>query len=259
MSEDANIWKIIRDLGVFVSVLAAAIGYWVRIRSEQKKVIKRVLFHLLEIRYKARFLAPPSKESIKAFTQRYYASLNEKQIDLEKEIPEEVLQAVIEHVIGQAMLDRSHFSPDFSKNFRSSINQLAETYPRLAFLLHESDELGLLLSRVDELNSEVLTKLSLNDDGSMADDLPSLLQSISREGRRFNIARNNEGIDLLIRALSKKCGFREWSRNKKLLKLVHDDTNNLSDEEMDAICEIVVKLFDEHEVSLNESEDAPHE
>lgn len=100
MSEDANIWQIIRDLGVFVSVLAAAIGYWVRIRSEQKKVIKRVLFHLLEIRYKARFLAPPSKESIKAFTQRYYASLNDKQIDLEKEIPEEVLQAVIEHVIA---------------------------------------------------------------------------------------------------------------------------------------------------------------
>ena len=63
----------------------------------------------------------------------------------------------------------------------------------------------------------------------------------------------------MIQALSKKCGFREWSRNKNLLKLVHKDINDLSDEEMDAMCDIVVKLVSEHQVTDEESHKTPDE
>jgi hypothetical protein len=235
----------IRDLSVIFSVSAAAIGYWVRIRIEQKRVIKRVLFQLLELRYKARFLAPPPKESIEGFTKRYCSALKKNQVGLEEEIAEELMAQCFSYMFEKHLMERAQLPEGFEESFRNSLNALSETYPLIAFQFTGSDELGRVLNQMDTLSAEVLSTLPMKEED--ATQLPAMFKLVREHARRFNAERHIEALDLLIKTLSKRCGIFEWSRTKYALNTMGRDSINPNEDDMKKFTQMAASLVKGYE------------
>lgn len=205
---------------VLIPLLAASIAYLIRTNTEQTRVVKKVLYYLLEIRHKTRFLEPLPKEQFEKFASEYCQELKNNGIEGEALPPPETLRQIMEWVFNQITQQQAALTPEFIKNYQSTLETLAGTQPVLAFVLNGSEQLSGLMQNLEALNADVLRKLPYDEDEPI--DIEEVIQAINHESKEGNVRVVREPIDQLIRCVSWKCGILHWWRTRRVLKAWND-------------------------------------
>ena len=232
-----DIWQIVRDIGVFASVVAAAIGYWVRIRVEQKRLLRKVLYYLLELRYSARFLAGVPKEYIKVFNEEYFAEWKRHGIDLTDEVSKEEYQKLLDYAANKAAKEKAALPVDFIPSFYSALDALSERYPIKAYQLRGSQDLKALLDFMDSINNEVIAVFKEVEGSKKMINIIKQTQEVIKEAE---FKHELKSLDDLIKGVAWKCGIPQRRYIRDVLKNLQWDFTSLDQKRIKDLVKIAL-------------------
>jgi hypothetical protein len=212
--------------GVGLGILFSGIAYFWKIRAEQKRIINKILYSLLEVRHqiKLNYLSVPKmRQYYLNFLNNYF----EKNHLPKNQVPKEILTAIESHfkrLISSLRMPNNH-STD---KYQELITQLAGTKPLLAFKL----------SSIDIFSSLIETQ------NSYKDQLPELLTGVDFTQQIEDLSENlnddatnqlmNE-INRLIMLVTFNCGLYTFIYFYIAMKLSKKPEIKLTDEEKLAI------------------------
>lgn len=188
-----NTWAIIRDSGVFISVIAAAVGYWFRIRMEQKRTVRRVLYCMLEIRTAAIRQFMDNPETDKAARQ---------------------LMGISEDAVknqGHFELKGNMFKlPDeYIRDYETAIYELSKDRPLLAVELRGSEKFHTTMEAVRKAFTEGCSFFLKNTNTTFFES-KSMRELAERFGEK--IRQEIESLDKLILQVAKASGLSKQTK-----------------------------------------------
>lgn len=252
MTLQNDILPWVRDLGVPISIAAAAGAYIYRTRSEQRRMANRVLYYLLEFRYRFRMMHTNidgfGKEFIESYTnvwKKYGLELDSASEEIFKQ-----LETLVDQMITNMLVRKASIPEGFAEGFRGALDDLSERDPVTAFGINGSDEVNILVEEIDGY-SEQARKLIPEDDPTH-----SMIDLLKGE---LNIEKLKEPINELddtIRGLAKRCGwrtrFRVWrilrKSELKIPKSIREDLDESMEEIVPQIISVVNTLAQKKEL-----------
>ena len=230
---DWGFWSTI--LAIFFGWMLNELSQWFKVKNEEKQIVKRVIFELLEINYILQ------KSDIEGFmSSAVERILNKIPDDLSKEslklsLEVGMVKVLKEYVTKEAAGQLSNLSGHYSE----AITQLSSIDPISAYKLRDKTEVMEMYGQVDNYFESM--SIHLPEGQEILRDSPKIVKSRIEP----QILKDTIGvIDSEIRGLSLKVGFRTWWRVKKSLKKMEKSRNehidNVLEKDLDEVFNSVI-------------------
>ncbi|WP_269538007.1 hypothetical protein [Cerasicoccus fimbriatus] len=215
MDFKADILPWINDLAIPISILTATGTYYFRTRAEEKRMAKRVLFYLLELRYSLRISNTPIPQSfLDEFLQIFKDSFREHGIESDEEFDQafQKISGLINQMLSSIFRQFGMLPEAFQSSFYSALDQLSERDPVAAYKLSGSTNIKILISSLESYQREA---------ESIFEELMfhPAIQEYKVEAHQGNVVQQLDELDDTIRWLAWRCSARtRWHVRKSLQK-----------------------------------------
>jgi len=152
--------KILIFIGSIIAIVVGWIlnefSYWFRIRREDKKKLKKVLYNLLETFHL--LLSSNIESYVEILSQKMVKTLpEENQSEETKQFLNQIYLNFMQEYLNPIIFDRLNKIKD---NYKSSINSLAQIDPILAYMISDKTAIIDYFNKVEKWNSDFYKKFS---------------------------------------------------------------------------------------------------
>lgn len=200
--------------GTFVAAALASTGYLYRMRVEQKKSFRKVLYFLLEIRNSVLVKLFDPEAAAEQYFRHMEGRLKIHGTCTAFEIPEEVRQMIVDHFRNIVAAQCTDIETRLLAPFEEALLEMAAINPTLAYRLYGRENVMTLIDHTRRYESEVLRALNQN--------VPGVIGQTMREtsAKVKNSALNELSVflDNDIRLLARACGIQDRLRCRSILK-----------------------------------------
>lgn len=228
--------------GVLIAAILSSSGYLYRNIQEGKKSARKVLYHLLELRWAIlkRSLTDPVEATDK-YLEHMVSILNKRGGKISvSDFPETMIESIKVHFFEILNVDRNDIEKDLLPPYEESLLELAKTEPVLAYQLRDRQNFDMLIDHTKNyqirMNKETLESIKENKEFKDIDT--SLLNDQVSTVMDTNVTSVFKGLSDIIDAdvlcLAKYCGRSDYRRCKKLLNKDINFDNKYDYKELDA-------------------------
>lgn len=233
----------IRDLGVPISIAAATGAYIYRTRVEQRRMANRVLYYLLEFRYRFRMMHFKPKGFGKEIMDSYLNVWKKYGLNLESTDLEIIqhLEVLMDQMVSNLLILKASIPEGFADGFRDALNELSERDPVTAFRINGSEDVNILIEEIEDY-SERARQVFPDDDPTQ-----TIIDALKDELHVNKLQEPFDDLDATIRSLAVRCGwktrFRVWKMlRKRELKIPSSIRKDL-DKHMEEIVPQIIEVM----------------
>lgn len=220
---------VVAFFGTFIAAALASIGYLYRMRIEQKKSFRKVLYFLLEIRNSVLANLFDPETAAKQYFEHIESKLSAFGNTSPIEIPEQIRMMIVEHFRSVVSTQATDIKARLLAPFEQALLEMASINPTLAYRLYGKEKVMELVDHTRRYESEVVR--------SFTQDLPETIGPILRETSVKQTKSALHEISALldddIRLLAANCGIRERFQCWRILKKNLEYRNKIDFDELD--------------------------
>lgn len=215
MSSDPKVLAtVVAVFGTFVAAALASFGYLYRMRVEQKKSLRKVLYFLLEIRNSVLAKLFDPEAAAQQYFEHMAGHFKIRGLNVEMEIPDEMRRMIVDHFRNLMSLQCTDIEARLLTPFQDALLDMATINPTVAYRLYGKEKVTDLIGHTRRYESEWTRMLDQN--------VPEVVGRTMRDTSAKimnNAAQELSGLlDDDIRLLAKACGLRDYLQCKRILK-----------------------------------------
>lgn len=225
-------------VGTFIAAVLSSAGYLYRIRTEQKKSLRRVLYLMLEIRHAVteRLFDPDAAtdEYLNEISKRLEARGLKGEEDEFPEIYRELISSHFKNVISslQTELDERLITP-----FEEALLEMSAVAPTLAFKLRGREKLERVIGHTKQYISQLPNKLEGDIPEPELKNTQEAFNKIKEDA--LNEIYETLNNDALV--LAQECSWSDFRACKKIIETGINPKQNLDFSELDSLIDTLIK------------------
>lgn len=239
-SDPKVITAMLAIVGTVIAAVLSSAGYLYRVRTDQKKSLRKVLYLLLEIRHAviSRFFDPEAltkeylTEATKRLTTRGIKSDTE-------EIPAVYRELISAHFNNVISCLRSQLDERLLVPFEEALLEMATVAPALAFKLRGREKLEAVIGHTNQYESQLSGKLEV--------DIPEPFRQIMLETssglKEETLEDIYETLNKDVMLLAKACGRRDRHACQKIINEGPSPKQHLDLDELDALIDSLISAI----------------
>lgn len=237
MSSDPKVLAtVVAVFGTFVAAAMASIGYLYRMRVEQKKSLRKVLYFLLEIRNSVLAKLFDPEAAAQQYFEHMAGRLKSRGIPSEMEIPDEMRRMIVDHFRNVVSLQCTDIEARLLTPFQDALLEMATINPTVAYRLYGKEKITNLVSHTRRYEAELARMLD--------PDVPEVVGRTMRETLTKTMSGAAQELSSLldqdIRLLAKACGLRDYFQCRRILKQDLTNRNRLDFADLDSFFDEVI-------------------
>lgn len=239
-SDPKVITAMLAILGTVVAAVLSSAGYLYRVRTDQKKSLRKVLYLLLEIRHAviSRFFDPEAatKEYLAEATKRLSARGIKSDTD---EIPAAYRELISAHFTNVITSLRSEVDERLLVPFEEALLEMATVAPALAFQLRGREKLESVIGHTKHYESQLSGKLEVD----IPEPFRKLMLEASSGLKEEALEDIYETLNKDVMLLAKACGRRDRDECKKIIKKGPSPKQHLDLDDLDALIDSLISTI----------------
>ncbi|KAB2923282.1 MAG: hypothetical protein F9K30_11075 [Dechloromonas sp.] len=239
-SDTKGIAAMLAVVGTFVAAALSSAGYLYRVKIEQKKSLRKVLYLLLEIRHAviARLFDPD------AATEEYLDEMTKRLIDRgikpdNNEIPIAYRNLISTHFNSMISSLRTELDERLLTPFEEALLDMATVAPALAFQLRGREKLESVIGHTKQYVSQLSGELKVNIPEPFLKPMLDASSGLKDEVLDDIYKTLNQDVMLLAKA----CGRRDSRACKKIIEKGPSPKQYLNLSELDATIDSLISTL----------------
>jgi hypothetical protein len=239
--------------GIFATALFGLIAYFYKVRQEEKKSAKMVLYLLLELRHSLIKATFDPNEATQFYIKHCVDKLRNKGAkDIsEKDFPDEIKATLVlffTQVLGSLKTD---VKERLLEPYEQALTELAKINPVLAYRLNGHDKLELLIPHTESHIENVQSVISpaLKEEWAK-----SVMKNTSKSVSTDIIQRLCDNLEADVLLVAKSCSRKDYQKCKQIISEGINNSNKYEFDELDEMLEPVFdKLIEEAQKQANKA------
>lgn len=205
--------SLIALIGILITAVLGATGYIYRVRLDEKKSARKVLYLLLEIRYAIRVGLFDSKAVTNeyiTFAETHLWPNGQEIIPLDanyRDAINQYLEALLQSL--QTDIEKRLLPP-----YEESLMELASVSPVLAYKLRGKEKVADLMRKTSEYESQLQSLFG----PEIPEAMRNVLLNAANETKDESILEACELLDRDVLALAKSCGWRDYRACREIIR-----------------------------------------
>lgn len=227
-------------VGTVIAAVLSSAGYLYRVRTDQKKSLRKVLYLLLEIRHAviSRFFDPEAitKEYLTEAIKRLSARGIKSDTD---EIPAAYRELISAHFNNVISCLRSELDERLLVPFEEALLEMAAVAPALAFKLRGREKLENVIGHTNQYESKLSGKLEVD----IPEPFRKLMLEASSGLKEETLEDIYETLNRDLMLLAKACGRRDRHACQKIINEGPSPKQHLNLDELDALFDSLISTI----------------